>query len=145
MDQACTDDYDRGEQLNIAANIKTFVDAQITDLYATLTISKFADDSSALSLRCDPSPAAETEFIDGSFTGQQQVAFYARNLSDEVAITTLNKILAIFNQPTITLDDALCISVLPLSTVSYVETLSTGESVYTCSVTVKYDGENSIE
>lgn len=131
--------------IDIASDVKNYINAQINNLFASMTYDEFASTAEALMIRRDPSTAVEKPFIDGSFSGQQQLAFYARSKTPATARNTLQQILDLFNEPSISLTDAICMSAKQVSTISFVGKLTTGESIYTCTIIINYDCDNPIE
>lgn len=128
--------------MNIASDIKTYLAAQITDL-GTMYIDNYGTVESCTMVRSDPSSAVETEFIDGSTTGEQVLSFYARNKNPATAIGKLDAILGKLDQPEITLTGVLCIRVMPRTLPSLVSKDEAGVSIYSCTVGVEYDGKNA--
>jgi hypothetical protein len=131
--------------MNIVSDVKAWIVAQLPTLYAAMTIDNFGSTVEALMIRGDPSSAVETEFIDGSTTGSQQVTFYARSKNPATAISALDSIYAKFNQPEITLTGVLCIRVQQVSLPAFVNKEEAGESIYSMTVNVDFDGKNPIE
>lgn len=131
--------------MNITSDVKTWIMAQLTtQLYATMTTDNFGKAVEALMIRGDPSSAVVTEFVDGSSTGSQQVTFYARSANPATAKNALDLIYKKFNQPEITLTDVLCIRVNPVSLPAFVSKEDSGESIYSMTVNVEFDGKNPI-
>lgn len=131
--------------MNIVSDIHTWIMAQLTtQLYATMTTDNLAASVESIMIRGDPSSARELEFVDGSSTGNQQVTFYARSANPATAKNALDLIYAKFNQPEIALTGVLCIRVNPVSLPAFVSKEDSGESIYSMTVNVDFDGKNPI-
>lgn len=130
--------------MNITSDVRTWITAQLTTLYATMTTDNFGAAPEALMIRGDPSTAREVEFVDGSTTGTQAITFYARSASPTTAKTALDAIYDKFNSPEIALNDALCIRAAPVSLPAFVSQEDSGESIYSMTVNVDFDGKNPI-
>lgn len=128
--------------MNIASDIKTYLSAQIADL-GTITIDSFGTIEASTMVRSDPSAAVEVEFIDGSFTGEQVLSFYARNKNPATAIVKLDTILGKLDMPELTLTGVQNIRVMPRTLPALVSKDDAGVSIYSCSVSVEYDGKNA--
>lgn len=115
-----------------------------TQLYATMTTDNFGSSVESIMIRGDPSSATVTEFVDGSTTGSQQVTFYARSANPATAKNALDIIYSKFNQPEISLTGVLCIRVNPVSLPAFVSKEDSGESIYSMTVNVDFDGKNQI-
>lgn len=130
---------------NIVDEVKTWLIGKIeTPLFASMTTDTFSKSPDAIKILGDPSSAVETEFIDGSTRGSQQITFYARSKTPKTCIDTLNTIYAEFNQPEISLTQLLCVSVQPVTLCSFVSKETTGESIYSMTVKIDFDEQNSI-
>jgi len=117
--------------------------AQLTTL-TPMTIDNFGTVLESFMLRGDPSSATVTEFVDGSTTGSQQITFYARSKSPATCMSALDSIMKKFNQPQITLTEVFCASVNQVSIPSFVSKEDSGESIYSMTVSVDFDGKNPI-
>lgn len=129
--------------MNIVSDVRTYVTAQLTGLYASMSMDNFGTAPEALMIRGDPSQATVTEYIDGSTTGRQVVSFYARSKNPATALGALDAIRDKLNQPEITLTGVLCIRVMPVALPAIVGKEETGESVYVMTVDIEFDGKNS--
>ena len=118
--------------------------AQLPSLYATMTKDNWGTYVEALMIRGDPSSARVVEYVDGSNTGSQQVTFYARSANPATAKNALDEIYAKYNQPEIALTGVLCIRVNPVSLPAFVSKEDSGESIYSMTVNVDFDGKNPI-
>lgn len=130
--------------MDLVNDICTFVKTQLPSLYATLTMDNMGKADEALMIRGDPSTAVVEEFIDGSTTGEQQVTFYARSMSNATAKDALYSIWGIFNQPKITLTDALCIRAKPVTMPAFVNEEESGAVNYSMTVSVEFDAQNKV-
>jgi hypothetical protein len=128
--------------VNITADVKAYVVNALKTLYATMTIDSFGIAPEALMIRGDPSQATVVEYIDGSTTGTQSVSFYARSKNPDTALSALDAIRVLLDQPEIALTGVLCIKVMPKTLPALVAKEDTGESVYTFTVDVEYNGKN---
>ena len=129
--------------MNLVSDIRTWL---ITKLpaYSTMVIDNFGAGVEGTMIRGDPSTARVTEYVDGSSTGSQQVTFYARSKNPATAKTALDDIYAQMNQPEITLTGVLCIRVNPVTVPAFVSKEDSGESIYSMTVNVEFDGKNPI-
>ena len=130
--------------MDLVSDLRTWTMAQLTGLYATMTKDNWGSNVEALMIRGDPSSAVVTPFIDGSSTGSQQVTFYARSANPATAKNALDAIYAKYNQPEIALTGVLCIRVNPVSLPAFVSKEDSGESIYSMTVNVDFDGKNPI-
>ena len=130
--------------MNIVSDVKTYVTTNLTKLYATMTMDAFGVAPEALMVRGDPSSATVAEYIDGSTTGTQTLSFYARSKAPGTAIAALDAIRDLLDKPEISLTSVLCIRVTPRTLPALVSKESTGESIYSMTVDVDYDGKNAI-
>lgn len=128
--------------MNITNDVKTYVTTNMTNPYAAMTIDNFGVAMEALMIRGDPSQATVVEYIDGSTNGTQSVSFYARSKNPATALAALDDIRVLLDQPEITLTNALCIKVYPRTLPAFVSKEATGESIYTFTVDVEYNGKN---
>ena len=129
--------------MNIVSDIRAYVAAQIPGLYATLGMDNFGAAVESIMVRGDPSTAVVTEYIDGSTTGTQSLSFYARSKNPVTAISALDSIRSLLDQPEITLTSVLCIRVMPRALTALVSKEETGESIYVMTVDVDFDGKNA--
>lgn len=130
--------------MNITADIKAYVATKITNPYAVMTIDSFGIAPEALMVRADPSQATVVEYIDGSTSGTQSVSFYARSKNPATALSALDAIRLLFNQPEITLTSVSCVKIITRTLPALVSKEDTGESIYTFTVDVSYHGKNPI-
>ena len=128
--------------MDLVSDICTFTKTQLPTLYATLTTDNMGKEEEALMIRGDPSTAVVTQFIDGSTTGEQQVTFYARSMNNATAKDALYSIWGIFNQPKITLTDAVCIRAAPVTMPAFVNEEENGAVNYSMTVSVEFDAQN---
>ena len=113
-------------------------------LYGTMTVDSFGSVLESLMVRGDPSSAMETQYIDGSCAGKQNISFYARSKNPLTAIAALDAISDKIRLQEISLTGVLCIVVSSTSIPSFVSKEDSGESIYSFTATVEYDGLNSV-
>ena len=130
--------------MDLVSDLRTWTMAQLPSLYATMTKDNWGTTVEALMIRGDPSSARVVEYVDGSNTGSQQVTFYARSANPATAKNALDAIYAKYNQPEIALTGVLCIRVNPVSLPAFVSKEDSGESIYSMTVNVDFDGKNPI-
>ena len=130
--------------MDLVSDLRTWTMAQLPSLYATMTKDNWGNTVEALMIRGDPSSARVVEYVDGSSTGSQQVTFYARSANPKTAKNALDAIYAKYNQPEIALTGVLCIRVNPVSLPAFVSKEDSGESIYSMTVNVDFDGKNPI-
>jgi hypothetical protein len=126
--------------VSIAADLITYVKANSS--ITTIFEDNYGADSASIQARSDPSPANVREHIDGSTQGGQQVTFYARNKNPATAISQLETIRACVDKEEIALTALQVVRVQSVSTVSFVSKEDTGESIYSTTVIVDFDGKN---
>jgi hypothetical protein len=128
--------------MSIASDLITYIKAQ----QATITDIKEdtfgADPVNQIKATSDPSIANKKEHIDGSTTGTQQITFYARNTDPAAAQAVLNLIGTTVDKKEIALTGLQVLRVQKVSTVSFVNKETTGESIYSTTVDVDFDGKN---
>lgn len=128
--------------MNITSDVRTYVMTNLPALYATMTMDSFGVAPEALMVRADPSSATQTEYIDGSTTGVQALSFYARSKAPGTAIAALDSIRDLLDKPEIALTSVLCVKVTPRALPALVGKEETGESIYTMTVDIEFDGMN---
>lgn len=129
--------------MSIAADVVAYLATAVPALPA-ITEDNFSPTGDALMVRGDPSSAVVKEFIDGSYQGTQQLTFYARNQSAAVAQSQLESVRAALDKEELDLTVLIAARVRSISTVSFVSQEETGESIYSTTVVVDYDGQNPI-
>lgn len=127
--------------MSIAADVRAWLAMALPALPA-ITEDNFAPTSAALMVRGDPSQANVIEFVDGSYQGSQQLSFYAKSKEPATAQAQLESIQAALDKKEIALTGLQVIRVRSVSTVSFVAKEDTGESIYTFTAAVEYDGKN---
>lgn len=108
------------------------------DAFSTIFNDMFPDDNSLYVIsRHDPSEARETAFIDGTFEGLMNIAYYVRSSNSQEARELLNIIMNCIDD--ITIDtDGVSIDIEADTLPSFVGTDDKENSIYTSSIKVKY-------
>lgn len=129
--------------MSITSDIRIYILANCPTITSILEDS-FGTVMDAIMMRSDPSTANKIEFIDGSYQGTQQITFYARNKNPAIAQSQLASIRECVDKKEIALTNLQSIRVQSVSTVSFVSKEDTGESIYSTTVIVDYDGKNPV-
>lgn len=128
--------------MSIASDLRTYLLTE-TEL-TTIFEDAFGLEQNAVMIRSDPSTANVTEYVDGSYAGTQQLSIYARNVTPATAQADLETVRATVDKKEITLTGVGVLKVQSVSTVSFVNKEETGEFIYSTTVDVTFDGNNSI-
>ena len=128
--------------MSIASDLRTYLLTK-TNL-ATIFEDAFGLEQNAVMIRSDPSTANVIEYVDGSYTGTQQLSIYARNVNPATAQADLEKVRATVDKKEITLTGVGVLKVQAVSTVSFVNKEETGEFIYSTTVDVTFGGNNPI-
>ena len=126
--------------MSIANDVRTYLLTE-TEL-TTIFEDAFGLEQNAVMIRSDPSTANVIEYVDGSYTGTQQLSIYARNVNPATAQADLETVRATVDKKEITLEDDGDLRVEAVSTVSFVKKEETGEFIYVITVDVAFDGTN---
>lgn len=126
--------------MSIASDLRTYILANSS--IVSILEDSFGTVVPALMMRSDPSTANVVEFIDGSYQGTQQITFYARDKNPATAQSQLAAVRTCVDKKEIALTSLQSVRVQSVSTVSFVSKEDTGESIYSTTVIVDFDGKN---
>lgn len=126
--------------MSIASDLRTYILAHSS--ITSILEDSFGTVVPALMMRSDPSAANVVEFIDGSYQGTQQITFYSRDKNPATAQSQLAAVRTCVDKKEIALTSLQSVRVQSVSGVSFVSKEDTGESIYSTTVIVDFDGKN---
>ena len=125
--------------MNILNEVNAYLLQKITP-YSTIYLDVFPNDSvEELMSRNDPSPAAETRYMDGSRIGIFQFSYYAKSSSSETARLQLESIISALDFKELsTISNGTAIKLEAATTPAFVSKSEAGEVIFVTSLRLEY-------